>query len=454
MSPFSQIRNRISQVFGLTERANWNDEVRSAVEGLAEERRWTLEETALRCRQDSSVLLDLAGRLTVGETHFFRHPVHFEEIAKLVQTRLANFSRGAALWSAGCASGEEPYSIAMAIESQLGEPGIRRISITGTDINTGALQKARRAYYSAWSFRGTAPWVISRYFEGDSSRGSHLRDPAVRGSVSFELQGIEQRAAGFPAKSLDVIMFRNVAIYLRADTLARIYAAFRRILTDDGLLFLGPSDPRPTPDLFQPDKAENTILRPTTADVEKHRRFSYPSPKPAPRRQVSELGPTDARSRPSRPKQSHQSKHPPPRAMAIPNVPPVPGATLAEAARKLGDRGELEQALSIANTLIDAEPGSAAAYLLRGQLLLGASRLEGATQDLRRATFLGPDQPLTRYWYATALHGGGSHRATVAQLQETKRLLEDRSPNSLLEDGETPVSELLGAVMLMLETLV
>src|ERR1700683_369252 len=128
----------------------------------------------------------LASYLTVGETYFFREMRSLEVLEKdivpeLIQTRKGGVIR---IWSAGCATGEEPYSIAILLSKWMAGLEKRDVEILATDLNFKSLQKASEGIYREWSFRGTPPWVRSAYFEAVDKDRWAIR-PAIKKMVSF-----------------------------------------------------------------------------------------------------------------------------------------------------------------------------------------------------------------------------------------------------------------------------
>ncbi len=187
---------------------------------------------------------DLITELTVGETYFFREPAQFELIRRdLIPDVLRRRGQGHALrvWSAGCASGEEAYSLAIVLE----EAGLAgRAHILGTDISRVALGRAREASYGAWSLRGVDDGVIHRYFRQTHDR--RLLDERISKRVAFEFLNLALDA--YPSLAtgvwgMDLILCRNVLIYFDRETIARVARGLHATLADGGWLLTGPSDP-------------------------------------------------------------------------------------------------------------------------------------------------------------------------------------------------------------------
>jgi chemotaxis protein methyltransferase CheR len=208
---------------------------RAAVQNTAEYRR--LIDT------DSSALAALITELTVGETYFLRETGQFEFIRREVLPRLASESCRPSIsaWSAGCASGEEAYSLAIIARESTPPASIR---VLGTDISQSRLASARKAVYGEWSLRGVPDAIVERYF--DRSGRMVKVSSATRSTVEFRrlnLASADWRGSGIGHHSMDLIFCRNVLIYFDTATIARVAAQLLDSLSENGWLFLGASDP-------------------------------------------------------------------------------------------------------------------------------------------------------------------------------------------------------------------
>jgi chemotaxis protein methyltransferase CheR len=193
-------------------------------------------------REDVAVFDDLMAEVTIGETYFFREALQFDLLRKTVvpafrATHPAD--RPFRVWSAGCTTGEEAYSIAIMLR-EIGMPGY----VVGTDISRTRLVAARRGQFRKWSFRGVPDPMVERYFSkvGDIFT---LAPDVVR---QVEFRYLNLAADAFPSMSsgvwgMDLILCRNVLIYFDKVTIARVAKALLATLADDGWLVLGASDP-------------------------------------------------------------------------------------------------------------------------------------------------------------------------------------------------------------------
>jgi chemotaxis protein methyltransferase CheR len=188
----------------------------------------------------SDELTALARELTVGETYFFRHVEQFNalrEVALPERLSAPALSRSLRLLSAGCASGEEPYSLAILLRERGLEPGLE-VLVQGLELNPESLAKAAAGLYSQWSLRETPADVRERWF---SKEGRDFRlARSLRESVRFSQHNLTLDApALLPAASFDVIFCRNVLMYFTPAHAAAIVERLARALAPGGFLFLG-----------------------------------------------------------------------------------------------------------------------------------------------------------------------------------------------------------------------
>jgi chemotaxis protein methyltransferase CheR len=183
----------------------------------------------------------LARRLTVGETYFFRYLDQFRAFAEVVlpdRVRQQEDRRQLRILSAGCASGEEAYTLAILAREHLANASSWDVQIRGIDINPQMIEKANSARYSAWSLRETPSEMRERYFR-PQGREFQLEE-RVRSAVSFEERNLLDDDASFwqPA-SFDVVFCRNVTMYFTPEVMRSVVARITQSLTVGGFLFLG-----------------------------------------------------------------------------------------------------------------------------------------------------------------------------------------------------------------------
>ena len=185
-------------------------------------------------------LQSLAQELTVPETYFFRHIDQFHAFADVALPRAQSArasTRNLRLLSAGCASGEEPYSLAMTMRERGADQGWN-IAIHAFDINPAMLLKAAAGTYSAWALRETPPESQRRWFR--STDKSFELDPSIRAAVTFrEVNLAQENTDLWPAQMYDVIFCRNMLMYFTPEGAQALVARMTRSLAPGGHLFLG-----------------------------------------------------------------------------------------------------------------------------------------------------------------------------------------------------------------------
>jgi chemotaxis protein methyltransferase CheR len=196
---------------------------------------WALEHEAME-----GELTALAEHLTVTETYFFRNSEQFQALTQAVlpdRMQAQAISRTLRLLSAGCASGEEPYSMAMAAQDIASAPSWE-LSIRAVDLNPVALKRARRGRFSAWSLRETSSDMQRRWFSLDGREA--VLNEAARGAVQFEQRNLaaDDPDLWTPAR-YDVVFCRNVLMYFSPSQAAAVVTRIARSLAPGGYLFLG-----------------------------------------------------------------------------------------------------------------------------------------------------------------------------------------------------------------------
>ncbi len=203
---------------------------------------WLLEPPHIADRMES-----LADYLTVGETYFFRdrklfHAFEQEILPELIGKRRKSGKR-LRIWSAGCASGEEPYSVAIVVSRALPDPAEWNVTILATDINQRSLLKCKVGVYGQWSFRDAPPGITTAYFVRNSSGYEIVSE--IRNMVRFDRFNLARDP--FPdlvtdTSEMDVIFCRNVLMYFSPKRQEEVVERFSRCLSDDGWLVVSPAE--------------------------------------------------------------------------------------------------------------------------------------------------------------------------------------------------------------------
>lgn len=195
----------------------------------------------------SSQLVDeyqhLCRGLTTGETYFFRDHGQIELLSQHILPELIEHNRAKRclrIWSAGCSSGEEPYSLAILLDELAEDLSGWQVTILGTDIDPGALAKARQGHYTEWSFRQVSELRRRRYFS--EKHKQWLLHSRIRNSVQFcplNLVTDIFPSSRYGIEQIDLILCRNVFIYLESNRVSQIADKMTASLVEGGYLMTG-----------------------------------------------------------------------------------------------------------------------------------------------------------------------------------------------------------------------
>jgi len=195
-----------------------------------------------RKREDELVVL--IDSLTTNETYFFRENAQLraftEEILPEMRERNAA-RRSLRVWSAGCSTGEEPYTIAMLLLESGDWWRDWQIEILGSDINQRVLHTARKGVYKKGSHRATPPAMLQKYFV-EEGKGDYRISDAVRELVSFSYVNLLDPYKTSLIRDLDIIFCRNVIIYFDNEAKRKVIESFHTKLREGGFLLLGHSE--------------------------------------------------------------------------------------------------------------------------------------------------------------------------------------------------------------------
>ena len=205
----------------------------------------TFAEYRERLQGDVQELAELCNAITTNLTSFFREPHHFQYLREHVFAPLAanpRSTRRIRIWSAGCSTGEEPYSIAMTVLESLPDPASWDVRILATDLDSEVLERARRGIYLPERMGNISPERLQRFFieRQDASGISRQIAPEVAALVTFKQLNLIH---ALPMRGpLDAIFCRNVVIYFDKETQRELFARIARLQRPGDLLFLGHSE--------------------------------------------------------------------------------------------------------------------------------------------------------------------------------------------------------------------
>jgi chemotaxis protein methyltransferase CheR len=194
-------------------------------------------------------LVHMIEAVTTHKTDFFREPVHFDFLVETILPEYINSSNAGRgnlfrVWSAGCSSGEEPYTLAMVLSEFASQSRSFFFSILATDISTQILDKARRGIYEEDRIVTVPMSLKKRYImrSKDPAKGVIRMAPELRSIIRFEKLNLMDEKYDLKELPLDVIFCRNVIIYFDRLTQERLINRFCRYLKPNGYLILGHSE--------------------------------------------------------------------------------------------------------------------------------------------------------------------------------------------------------------------
>ncbi len=360
----------------------------------------------------------LEDEITVGETFFFRFVEQFAALERTILPALIRDradSRRLRIWSAGCSTGAEPYSVAILLHRLLGDRlADWSISILGTDISASALDAARTAEYGDWALRSLSDAERRRDFTavpGDRVSRWRLR-PAFQRMVRFERQNLLHLLEADPSvlPHYDLVLCRNVLIYFSADRVQALLQRFGNVLAPDGWLLLGHAEAG----AFEP-----AGLRPVDVDgATAWMRAGAPA--------LAHGEPPRGEPMPARSGTATRNRSRPPRAPTVPVV-EAPASVQAEAeaverVRMLADSGASEAVLRSCRDEIRRHPLCAALFFYAGLLERGLARPSEAEADFHRAIYLCGQFAMAHYHLGLLLVDHGRLAAGRRSIAEAGRL--------------------------------
>lgn len=432
---FDKVQEMLTDRFGLFPREGWQASLERVISDIGDAANLPGESLLDSAMTDAVLLRDIAGRMTVPESFFFRYPDQLDDIVEFIKHRLSCINPGMAvrIWSAGCSHGEEPYSLAVLFRENLPGEELHRISILASDINGKAIETARKGIYSPWSFRGMSYVRKRAYFKALDER-KYLLHSDIRSMVEFYHGSIQEQFVTIERESLDVVLFRNVAIYLASESLPPLYKGISGSLRTGGWLCLSHSDPPVThPDLERLETFTSPIYRKRPTQLRSELSLAQVHPvfhAASPHSTVSE-GLSSSRA---------DEKRRPERQMDRLNE------GLAKA-----DQGQFDAAAKIADELVTRFPDSSQGYYLRGQLSLAMEQRHQAEDDFRKAIQVNPLDLQARFWYALTLFEGESPKRSRIHLTSLDTELSGLHEHLKFSDGKTTVGELLRMVRAILQ---
>jgi len=426
----------------------------------------------LSARDGRDELRRLAELVLNHETIFFRNGAHFNALRTVLLGELHKrkpIGSPIRIWSAGCATGEEAYSLAIIALEILGQPLARPVEILGTDLSMQALQKAHAGFYRGRALQNITPELLMRYF--------HIKDDGyivnenVRALVRFEQLNLLD---AFPtyAQGVDIIFCQNVTIYFQLKTCRELIGRFYDCLPDGGLLFLGFSETLWNVfDQFRTREVAGAYI---------YYKEALASPRPLTRERRADVRPPALPARtPSPPaigKPARLHRYNSKALSRNPGKSPQASAALAQSqvdqsmldkgqalleqghfeealetlrhiapssasapraltliARAHADRGDLDLAIAEVQRAIEIDALDHDAYLLLGIIYGRQGQSVAAIQQLERARYLSADSAVISFHLAEAYRQAGKVDKAAQEYRNTLQKLDKHPPGALLD---------------------
>ena len=388
----------------------------------------------------------LEAEITIGETFFFRYAEQFAALRDTVLPAIIEAKRESPrirIWSAGCATGAEPYSVAILLRQVLGEETDHwRITILATDLNQTFLAAARRGQFGDWALRTIPVAERERDFTPVEGGRSWILKSQHRAMVRFERHNLRSLLNGtspLEMSDFDLILCRNVLIYFHPDTATRIVRALSERLSEGGWLLVGHAEPSPAFRQFL-----TAVDLPGTVAF---RQPPPPEPDDPPRAPAA-----DARQTPPPPvppgkdglPQSRPRPAPaplPPRPSTVPEAAPredVPAGiddVLAEV-RSLANLGDLQRARRACSLGLQTDPTNAALHYYDGLVARALGDAVGAERAFRRVIYLQGNFIMGHYQLGLLLIEAGRGAAGRRAVANALRIALSLPDHAVLEEGD------------------
>ena len=352
----------------------------------------------------------LVAAIATNETYFFRTPGHFETlkdylIPELVKKKKSQKPKTLRIWSAGCSTGEEPYSIAILLFEHFPELLLSwKIQILATDIDQEALRRAEQGIYRPWSFRGVPPELVKRYWR--PLKGELRRvDDRVRSLVSFCPLNLESDSYPTPANGttgLDIIVCRNVTIYFRTHTIKKVLRKFSDCLDEGGFLLTGAAEY--SREIYR--DFETRVFPDTVIYQKPLPKTPARSPSPLPLAWPAPL------QRPSPAAVKVRASSVPPQKQKSSDDPLVKAVDLIS-------QGEVDPALLLLAAQAEKSPGDARVCFLLGQIAADRQHLGEASYWLSRTIALDPLNLWAHYFMGLLWMEDGKMDEALAAMKRT-----------------------------------
>jgi chemotaxis protein methyltransferase CheR len=441
---FVALKNFVVSATGLsyysTRDAELDTKVKGRMTALALRDYWSYLALLQHPQRGDAELDQLIELLTIGETYFFRHTEVFDSLRRDILPELLRTQRRSnrlRIWSAGCATGAEAYSLSILLRHSMAtEFRDWDISIIGTDINRQYLSKAREGRFESWAFRCTPTALKESCFLRDGSSWG-IR-PEFKEDVTFQYHNLVRHA--FPSivhnlYAFDIILCRNVMIYFSDAINQRIAGSLQESLIDGGWLIVGHAEYKP--DLFGTLESVQT----KGAVLYRRKARSAPAVAPVPRPAYSDNAPPRV-APPGAPAATTDVAR---KRTVRADAPATALSSTRRAIREekelsrlrdLADRGQIEDAATRCGDMLERGATNKTCFLYHAMLAQQLGKLAVAERSLRHAIRIEPTYMLAYYYLGSILARQKKARDAEDAFQLVLRYLETCSHDQPIDDAE------------------
>lgn len=419
----------------------------------------------------------LSSCLTVGETYFLREKQSFdilerEILPRLTASRQTN-RRRIRIWSAGCATGEEPYSIAISLSRVIPNLNDWNITILATDINPQFISKAEQGVYTKWSFRGTSPDFRRKYFT-ETAKDQYRIHSRFREMVNFSYLNLSDDI--YPSldnntNAMDIIFCRNVLMYFTPERWNSVTGSFYNSLVEGGWLIVSPTEVSnmlyqryahvrfPGMTLYHKDSAKAIAKAPYLPTISVEPKSKLPD------FFIPALKPKALERKPPAPQKVH---HPSPvkkpedvyndaltlydqgryletveilvtllaNKTSNPKGIPLDGEIIALITRAYANQGRLAEALEWCEKGIAGDKLIPGLHYLQATILQEQGKIDEAKISLKKALYINPDFMLAHFTLGNIARQEGKWKESEKHFRNAKTLLSARPQDEILPESE------------------
>ena len=376
--------------------------------------------------RDEHEFNELLNLVTINETSFFRFPQQFDALRDTVLPEIMaakpSNNRNLRFWSAGCSTGEEPYSISMTT-LDMGLEGLGwKPQILGTDVSTKALAHAKAGVYGKRSMMNVPKDVVARFYES-APMGGHRINDRVRSLVDFGYHNLIKEP--YPLSLMgnwDVIFCRNVTIYFRLESTRRVVSNLFDSLNEGGYLFVGHSETLTSiNEDFEALETGGVFLyrKPRSRRLFTFGQASEPRRSA---REAAQAARAESRSqaRASRPRPSAAPVDASAQPEGLSDVPGVDSADeLIVRARGRLKEGHPSEVLELVARVLELDPNNAEAHLLSAYVHADSGEYDEALAACHRALAINPLLPVARYILGIIYQRQGDAVRAISELKKT-----------------------------------